>query len=33
MTNHDIVDFYKRVPPGSPIVVIPDNRIQIDTTA
>ncbi|WP_439651486.1 L,D-transpeptidase [Maritalea mediterranea] len=33
LTNHDIVDLYDRVPKGAPIVVIPDNRIQIDTVA
>jgi len=33
MTNHDIVDFYERVPKGSPIVVIPDNRFAQSETA
>lgn len=33
MTNQDIVDFFERVPAGSPIVVIPDNRFSPDAIA
>ncbi|MCZ4271622.1 L,D-transpeptidase [Maritalea porphyrae] len=33
LTNHDIVDLFERVPNGSPILVIPDNRFSLDTLA
>lgn len=33
LTNHDIVDLYERIPNGSPIVVIPDNRQWTGATA
>jgi len=33
MTNHDIVDIFERIPNGSPIVVIPDNRVAAGTVA
>ncbi|MGJ8527769.1 L,D-transpeptidase [Maritalea sp.] len=33
LTNHDIIDLFERVPNGSPIVVISDNRFSLDNLA